>query len=262
MTSSAFQRLDLKREGKVAVITFNHPPANAIDGQMVNELTRVFDELATDHGVRVIVINGGTGRFFSAGADIGFIQKSGPGMAGQLAAEGTELTNRMEALGKPIIAAVNGIALGGGNEFAMACDLRLAADTARFGLPEINLGLIPGWGGLQRMARLIGTGRTMQAALTGDMLHASDALAWGLVNKVVPAADLMKETLALAERLANQAPLAMAEIKGRIVSGEGEPRAEAVRGDVTSFARNLPRKDAKEGVAAFLEKRKPNFTGE
>ena len=262
MTSAAYQRIELKHEGKIAVITFNHPPANAIDGPLLDDLTRAFDEIAADKDIRVAVITGGAGRFFSAGADLGFIQKSGPGMAGQLAVEGTELTNRMELLPKPIIAAVNGIALGGGSEFALACDIRIAAETARFGLPEINLGLMPGWGGVQRIARIIGSGRALQASITGDMIMASDALAWGLVTKLVPAADLMRETMTLAERLANQAPLAMAEIKGRLVAGKDEPLAQAVRNDAVAFARNLVRKDAHEGVAAFLEKRKPNFTGE
>ena len=177
------QRFQLTQGGGVAVITLDHPPANAIDGVMIAALARAFADLEKDTEVRAIIITGGDGRMFSAGADVNFLIKSPPEAVEKLTADGTELMDRIESFPKPVIAAVNGLALGGGNELAMACDVRIAAESARFGLPEINLGLIPGWGGIQRLSRILGKGRAAEAVMTGAMIKAQDALAMGLVNK-------------------------------------------------------------------------------
>jgi enoyl-CoA hydratase/carnithine racemase len=229
---------------------------------MIAALARAFADLEKDTEVRAIIITGGDGRMFSAGADVNFLIKSPPEAVEKLTADGTELMDRIESFPKPVIAAVNGLALGGGNELAMACDVRIAAESARFGLPEINLGLIPGWGGIQRLSRILGKGRAAEAVMTGAMIKAQDALAMGLVNKLVPDADLMTEARAMAEKFASMAPLAMATIKRRLVDGLGEPLGKAVREDVKAFAVNFRTKDAREGITAFLEKRPPQFKGE
>ncbi len=246
----------------VCVITLTNPPANAIDGAVIASLERTFDDLRKAKDVRAIIITGGEGRMFSAGADVNFLVKSPREAVEKLTVDGTELMDRIESFSKPVIAAVNGLALGGGNELAMACDIRIAAESARFGLPEINLGLIPGWGGIQRLSRILGKGRAAEVVMTGAMINAQDALALGLANKVVPDADLMTEARVMAAKFASMAPLAIATIKGRLVSGLNEPLGQAVREDVKAFALNFRTKDAREGITAFLEKRPPKFTGE
>lgn len=262
-SSGSYERLILEREGATAIITLNHPPANAMDERLLDDFNHAMDAMEKDTSLRVVIVTGGGGRMFSAGADITMLAKSTGDDIERLASKGTELTNRIEAFSRPFIAAVNGMALGGGNELALACDLRMCVSSARFGLPEINLGLIPGWGGITRLAKVVGKARASEIIMTGRMVPASEALSLGIVTKVcADLAELMTEAKALAAKLSGQAPLALAEIKSRIVNGLNEPVAEGVRNDVKAFARNARRKDAKEGIAAFLEKRKPTFQGE
>ena len=259
---SSYQRLALTREEGYAVITLNRPPANAIDSVALAELGRALDEIESDRKIRSIIVTGSGDRMFSAGADITEFAAATAEEQERFMARGCDLFDRIQGFPKPIIAAVNGFALGGGNELAMACDIRIAASKARFGQPEINLGLVPGWGGIQRLSRLIGRAQARELLLTGDALEAEEAKAAGLVNKVVADEELMAEARALAGRLAGQAPLAMAETKRLLNVDVDAPMAESIREGGSGFSRMLETKDGKEGVAAFLEKRRPVFKGE
>ena len=255
------KRIALSREENYAVITLEHPPVNTIDSAALVELGGALDEIESDKRVRSVIITGSGDRMFSAGADIGeFTAETAE--RERFITRGSGLCDRIEAFPKPVIAAVNGFALGGGNELAMACDLRIAAARARFGQPEINLGLLPGWGGIPRLIRLVGVTQAQELLLTGGMLGAEEAKAAGLVNMVVPDEALMAEAGALAAKLAGQAPLAVAETK-RLLKVESEaPLAQSIREGVEGFLRLLQTRDGKEGVAAFLEKRQPRFSGE
>ncbi len=256
-----FQRLELALGSDVATITLQSPPVNALGPAVLKELDAALDTIQADAAVRVVVITGGAGRFFSAGADVGEMARSAFDDVAAYVHAGRALFDRIAAFPKPVIAAVNGFALGGGAELAMTCDLCIAAESARLGLPEINLGLLPGWGGVQRLARAIGKGRALEAILTGRTLEAQEALALGLVVKVVPDADLTAAAAGLAQQLARKAPIALAEIKGRIAGGLGQPLGDAVKGDLEAFLRVLRTADAREGMTAFLEKRQPRFQG-
>jgi enoyl-CoA hydratase len=196
-----------------------------------------------------------------AGADINELAVQTPVTGREHARKGQRLFERIERLGKPVIAAVNGFALGGGCELAMACTLRLAADTARFGQPEINLGIIPGYAGSQRLPRLVGRGRAQELLLTGDMITAEEAWRIGLVNRVVPAAQLMDEARTLARTLAAKAPIAMRYILDAVASGADMAAADAERYEATLFGLVSTTDDMREGTRAFLDKRKPTFTG-
>ena len=259
--SSSYQWLTLTREEGYAVITLNRPPANAIDSATLAELGRALDEIESDSKIRSIIVTGSGDRMFSAGADITEIAAATAEERQRFMARGCDLFDRIQGFPKPVIAAVNGFALGGGNELAMACDVRIAASRARFGQPEINLGLVPGWGGIQRLSRLIGRTRAEELLLTGDALEAQDAKAAGLVNKVVADEELMAEARALAGRLARQAPLAMAETKRLLNMDVDASLAESIREGGRGLSRMLETEDGKEGVAAFLEKRRPEFKG-
>ena len=249
----------VERSGAHAVVTIDHPKANAISRAVIEQLTAAFDQLETDQTVRAVVVTGAGPRFFAAGADI----KEFPERAreGRAASGGMPLATRMMEYPKPTIAAVNGIAFGGGCELAMACDVRIAARSASFGQPEINLGIIPGWGGTQRLPRLIGVGRAMLSLLLGDAIDADTALNWGLVSQVVDNAELPTAAAALAERLAAQPPLAVAAIKRCINEGMDRPLAEALQVEQREFVAIFGSEDAREGVSAYLEKRSPTWSG-
>src|SRR5688572_2595128 len=205
----SFENLLVERDGAVTLITLSRPKVlNALNAQTLDELTAAFDEVAADAGTRVVILTGAGDNAFVAGADINELAVQTPVGGRDHARRGQRLFDRIERLGKPVIAAVNGFALGGGCELAMACTLRVAADTARLGQPEINLGIIPGYAGTQRLARLIGRGRALEVLLTGDQLPASEAHRIGLVDRVVPAAELMAEARKLAAILAAKAPVA------------------------------------------------------
>ncbi len=260
--SSTYNRITLDREDGYAVLTLNRPPANALDFATLREIGQALDETESDKGVRAIIITGSGDRMFSAGADITEFSGTSQEEQGRFMAEGCNLFDRIQAFPKSVIAAVNGFALGGGNELAMACDVRIAAGKARFGQPEINLGIIPGWGGIQRLSRLIGRTRAQVMLLTGEMLGPEEARAAGLVTRVVADEELIKEAKALAVKLAGQAPLAIAETKRLANFDIDAPLAESIREGGRSFSNLLQSRDGKEGVAAFLEKRPPQFTGE
>src|SRR5512145_326328 len=209
MTSDPFEHVLVDRDGPVALVTISRAKVlNALSSRTLDELRRVALTLKHDIAIRAIVITGEGEKAFVAGADIGELAQQSPVAAREHALRGQHVFDLIENLGKPVIAAINGFALGGGCELAMACTLRIAADTARLGQPEVNLGIIPGYAGTQRLARLVGAGRTLEILLTGDQIPAAEAFRLGLVNRVVPAAELMTEARNLAAALASKAPVA------------------------------------------------------
>jgi enoyl-CoA hydratase len=258
-----YENLIVEREAGVGLVTINRPKVlNALNVATVRELDAVFHELAVDPEVGAVVLTGAGEKAFVAGADIGeFSDLASAWEAAGYALRGQKVLNRIEALPKPVVAAINGFALGGGCELAMACDIRLAADTARLGQPEINLGIIPGYGGTQRLARLVGLGAAKLLCMTGDMIDAQEALRIGLVDRVVPAHDLMDEALALGRKLAGKAPVALALIKQAINVGLQSSLEEGLAYEAAQFGLVFDTADRVEGVSAFLEKRNPTWKG-
>ena len=259
----AFENLLLERDGAIAVVTINRPTVlNALNTQTLDELRRVVLELGHDAGVRVVILTGAGEKAFVAGADINELAVQTPTSGREHALTGQHVLDLIENLGKPVIAAINGYALGGGCELAMACTLRLAADTAKLGQPEINLGIMPGYAGSQRMSRLVGKGKAMELILTGAPIGAAEAERIGLVNRVVPAAELMTAARALAADLAKNAPIAMRYIITAVNKGLEMPFAEGCVFEATLFGLVASTDDMREGTTAFLEKRKPAFKGQ
>src|SRR5437867_12822178 len=257
-----FDNLLLEREGAVAIVTINRPKVlNALNARTLDELRRVVLDLEHDDGVRVVIVTGAGEKSFVAGADINELAVQTPTGGRELALTGQHVLDTIESMGKPVLAAINGYALGGGCELAMACTLRLAADTAKIGQPEIALGLIPGYAGTQRLPRLVGKGRAMEMILTGTPIGADEAQRIGLVNRVVPAAQLMDEAKKLAAQLAASAPIAMRYIVNAINKGVEMSFAEACQYEATLFGLVASTEDMREGTAAFLEKRKAAFKG-
>jgi enoyl-CoA hydratase len=257
-----FENLLVERDDAVAVVTFSRPKVlNALNTQTLTELASALAEFKDDPGVRAIVLTGAGEKSFVAGADINELAVQTPVQGKEHARRGQQVFDAIEQLGKPVIAAINGFALGGGCELAMACTLRLAADTARFGQPEINLGIIPGYAGSQRLPRLVGKGLALEILLTGDMISAQRAYEIGLVNRVVPAAELMVEAKKLAHVLASKAPIAVRYIIQAVNEGLESPLAVGQFLETALFGTVSASDDMKEGTKAFLEKRKPVWTG-
>jgi enoyl-CoA hydratase len=249
-------------ESPVAVVTINRPKVlNALNAATLAELADAVDALAGDDAVRAIVLTGAGEKSFVAGADINELAVQTPVQGKEHAAAGQRLFDRIETLGKPVVAAINGFALGGGCELAMACTLRLAADTARFGQPEVNLGLIPGYGGSQRLPRLVGRGIALELLLTGDMISAARAYEIGLVNRVVPAPALMDEARKVAAVLAAKAPVAVRYILEAVQHGAEMSLADAQHLEATLFGLVATTDDMREGTRAFLEKRPAAWKG-
>lgn len=249
-------------EGSVAVVTLNRPEVlNALNEETMQELGSAMSECKQDGTVRVVILTGVGDKAFIAGADINeFVGKS-PAMIMGFAELGHNVVRIMETMGKPIVAAVNGYALGGGLEISMACDMRFASDKARFGQPEILLGLIPGMGGTQRLSRLVGIGLARELIMSGEQVTAQRAYEIGLVNRVFPAEQLMEETKKFAQRLAGLPPFALRMAKYAINYGYDLALENANSLELQCFSQCWSTEDLKEGVAAFLEKRKPSFTG-
>jgi enoyl-CoA hydratase len=251
-----------ERRDAVALVTIDNPPMNALSAALLDELEAEIDALDADAGVRAIVLRGGGERAFVAGADI----KEFPALR-ETASEGgsargiQRLGHRMDAADTPFVAAIHGYCLGGGLELAMCCDVRICADNATLGQPEIQLGLIPGGGGTQRLPRLVGQGRAMFLNLTGDFVDADTAYQWGLVERVVPAAELEGAAIAIADRIASRSPHAVAVLRELARTTRDLPLGEGLRREADGFVRCLRSEDGAEGVAAFIEKRPPVFSG-
>ena len=258
----AFDNLLLERDGAIAIVTVNRPKVlNALNALTLDELRRVVLDLKQDDSVRAVVLTGAGEKAFVAGADINELAVQTPTGGREHALTGQHVFDLIENLGKPVIAAINGYALGGGCELAMACTLRIAADTAKIGQPEINLGIIPGYAGTQRLSRLVGKGKAMELILTGAPIGAVEAERIGLVNRVVPAAELMNGAKQLASDLAKNAPIAMRYIITAINKGLEMPFAAGCVFEATLFGLVASTDDMREGTKAFLEKRKPEFRG-
>ena len=259
----SFETILVEIDGNVALITLNRPKVlNALNALMIGELAEAFEELDADAVVRAIVLTGAGDRAFAAGADIGELNALPNAVAGVAKARsGQGLTLQIERMRKPVIAAINGFALGGGCELALACDIRLASEKARFGQPEVNLGLMPGFGGSQRTARLLGRGMAMYLCLSGEMIDAHEALRAGLVEKVVAPEGLVAEAKRIAAVIAAKAPLAVEATKRAIDEGISLSTAAGLEIEALHFGTLVNTADFKEGTAAFLEKRAADFTG-
>jgi enoyl-CoA hydratase/carnithine racemase len=254
------QYLTSTTEDRVATVVFNNPPANALSSPVMSELESLFDELAADATVKAIVFTG-AGSFFISGADIKEVAGIADAAKGrELTARGQRIFDRIEQMDKPVIAAINGLfCLGGGMEFAMACHLRVASERVRLGQPEIDLGIIPGFGGTQRLPRLVGQAKAIELILTGDKVPAPEAKAIGLVNKVVPDAEVVKQAQGLAKKIAGKSAVAVRAALRAIREGIGRPLADGQALESELFGTVCESADKHEGVSAFLEKRQPKF---
>ncbi|RMD50475.1 MAG: enoyl-CoA hydratase [Ignavibacteria bacterium] len=255
-----FENLIYEVKEKVALITINRPEKlNALNFKTLEELDSVLTSIKTDELVNVVIITGAGEKAFVAGADISELNKLNMLEGKDFAERGQKIFSKIEHLGKPVIAAVNGFALGGGCELALACHMRIASDKAKFGQPEVNLGIIPGYGGTQRLARLVGTGRAMEYILTGDMIDADEAFRIGLANKVYPHDELMAKTWELAEKVSSKGQLAIRLAVQAVVSTNDLSEKEGLQREADLFGLCCGTEDFKEGTSAFLEKRKPEF---
>jgi enoyl-CoA hydratase len=255
--------LKIKKEEAVFIITLDNPPVNALNLQMLGEISGAIKKGNSDPEVRGIVITGAGNNAFSAGADLKMMQGFTPLDATKIVETGHRIFFDVAGLEKPVLAAVNGLCLGGGNELAMACDIRFASDRARFGQPEVTLGLIPAWGGTQRMSRLIGEGKAKELIFSGQIINAQEALRIGLVNKIVPDGEELRAATDYVRMLAAKvSPFAVSRAKLAINKGlQTASLEEAVRYELEQIQEIATSEDLKEGVQAFLEKRPPKFTG-
>jgi enoyl-CoA hydratase/carnithine racemase len=255
----------VEHDDRVAILTLDHPPVNALSARLLEELEEAYDDLDRSDETRAIVIRGEGEKAFVAGADITefpAMREAIEEAAESGSARGIQkLAARMDGGRTPVVAAIHGYCLGGGLELAMACDVRIAAEDAQLGQPEIKLGLIPGGGGTQRLPRLVGHGRALYLNLTGDPISGSQAYDWALVEKVVPREELLDAALELARTLSQRSPFAMGVIKELASETRDLPLSEGLRREAQGFIRCIGSADGAEGVVAFLEKRQPEFTG-
>ena len=255
-----FENLLVEQKDRVALLTINRPKSlNALNGETLRELVQAFSTLEQEEEVKVIILTGAGDKAFVAGGDISVMAKATPLLARELALQAQRLFNRIETCSKPVIAAINGYALGGGCELAMACDIRLASDNAKIGQPEINLGIIPGWAGTQRLPRLVGKGRAKELIFTGDMLSAAEARDIGLVNRVFPQAELLAAATQMAQKIAAKGGIALRLAKEAIDNGMEMDITRAGDYEADLFALCFATEDQKEGMGAFLEKRQAVF---
>jgi enoyl-CoA hydratase len=264
MTIGNYETITVERRGaqdRIALITINRPEKrNALNVKTREEGAAALDELRGDDSVRVVVFTGAGDKSFIAGADISeFADQTA--FTQREVMHGRSLFTAVDTFPKPVIAMINGYCLGGGCELALSCDIRIASETASFGQPEINLGIIPGGGGTQRLTRLVGEGKAMELILTGEIVDARTACSIGLVNTVVPASELEAKTMELANRIAEKSPVALAMAKEAVKTAARANLDEGLRREIDLFAICFSSEDKTEGVSAFLEKRKPEFKG-
>jgi enoyl-CoA hydratase len=261
-TNQPWTRLQLERDGAIATVTLHRPEVlHALDAAMFDELERAFTDLSADTDIRVILLTGSGDRAFAAGADIRALTDTGAVSGRATSERGQQVFLGIERCRKPVIACINGVALGGGCELALACTFRIASDRAKLGLPELKLGLIPGYGGTQRLPRLIGRSAALRLLLMGAAVDAAEALRLGLVDEVVPASDLMPRARAIAESIAAMAPLAISAVIEAVARGEAQPIGAAMQVEAEIFGQLCATADKREGLTAFLEKRPPKWTG-
>ncbi len=257
-----FQNITLDVTDRVATVTVNRPDKlNALNDLTVSELGLAIEEVRTRTDVAGAIVTGAGTKAFVAGADIAELARQGPLEGRERARRGQSVLRRIETCPKPVIAAVNGFALGGGCELAMACHIRIASDTARFGQPEVKLGIAPGYGGSQRLPRLVGQGRALELVLSGEMISAAEAHRIGLVNLVVPAGDLLRVAGETMHKILANAPIAIALSIEAVIRGVEMPLDEALLLEADQFGLLAATEDMREGMSAFLEKRPPRFTG-
>jgi enoyl-CoA hydratase len=258
-----FVNIRVEKRSPLAVVTIDRPKVlNALNVETIGELAAAFDDLAGEAAIRVILLTGAGGRAFAAGADIRELASLTPAQAGELSRRGQAIFRRIETLGKPVIACIQGFALGGGCELAMACTLRLAAEDARLGQPEVKLGILPGYGGSQRLPRLAGRGSALKLLLTGIIVDAPEALRIGLVDEVIPADRLMARAEELALEICACAPLSLGEVLRAVDEGLEKPLEAALALESEAFGRLAGTADFAEGTRAFLEKRTPAWRNE
>ena len=253
--------VSLTCEDGIGIIWMDRPPVNAMDSILVGELTKALDQSAHDPSIRVLVITSSLPNVFSAGADIRQLEQSGLQGCRDFIRLGQGLCNQLEGLPKPVIAAVRGTCIGGGCELAMACDLRVAGRSARLGQPEVNLGIVPGWGGTQRLPRLIGKSQATEKMMLGEYISAEEARSLGLVNRVVEDDEVLDAAMGLARQLLAKASVALGAIKGAVQEGLRKPLKEGLEVEEERFVEAYSSEDGREGIRAFLEKRAPRFTG-
>ncbi len=258
-----YENIRVEKRGALAVVTLDRPKVlNTLNAATFAELDSAFDELAADREVRVVLVTGAGDRAFAAGADIRELADADAGTGKAFSLRGQAVFRKIETLGKPVIACVGGFALGGGCELALACTLRIVAEDAKFGQPEVKLGVIPGYGGSQRLPRLVGRGAALKLLLTGAIIGAEEAFRIGLADEIVPVAELMPRAEALAMEIAAQAPLAITETLLVVDEGLDLPLDLALLREVDRFGHLCNTADKAEGTKAFLEKRLPVWTGE
>jgi len=256
--STGNEHIKVEKKKEIGIIALNRPEArNALNRKMIQELGNALAELENDLQIRVIVITGN--KDFCAGADIKEMNAIKPEEIETFCRWGHKVFDKLEGMGKPVIAAITGFALGGGCELALACDIRIAGESAKFGQPEVNLGLIPGFGGTQRLSRLVGVGKAKEIILTGEIINAKEAASIGLVNSVVKDEELLAKAEEMSQVIAQKGPIAVKMAKAMI--NENQEIEEGLNKEITLFAQCFTTQDRVEGINAFLEKRKPRFKG-
>jgi len=249
------------REGGILVVTIDRPKVNALNAQTIDEIRQAFDAAREDDSILAVIVTGGGEKAFVAGADIAELATMTPITGKEVSAKGQEVFSAIERFPKPVIAAINGFALGGGCELALACHIRIASENALIGLPEVTLGIIPGYGGTQRLPRLVGKGKAFELVCTGDAIAAAEAERIGLVNKVVPAGQLITAAEEMARKIASRSPVAVRAAIEAVNRGTDMSLDDGQLLESTLFGLLCATEDMKEGMAAFLEKRRARFTG-
>ncbi len=258
----AYENIFFEKKGKIAIVTVNRPKVlNALNEKTIQELQDVFLNINHDPGVEIVILTGSGNKAFVAGGDIEELGKQGPLSGRERMLKAQEMRNQIEFLGKPVIGAINGFAFGGGCELALACHIRIASTNAKFGQPEVNLGLMAGGGGTQRLPRLIGKGRALEMLLTGDAMDADEAHRIGLVNKIVPIESLLAAAEEMANKILSKGPVAIQLTLESVLGGFDIDLREAIRSDANRMGLIWATEDVKEGTREFQEKRKPEFKG-